>query len=114
MQNQQDTETFRARLVAKKEEIQKLRDMSKDARDAVELDQTTVGRLSRMDAMQGQAMAQATERSRQADLVRIESALKRLDDGSFGRCVVCDDDIAPKRLEFDPAVPTCISCATPS
>ena len=83
-----------------------------DAQAAVvELDQSKVGRLSRMDAMQAQAMAQAAVARRKQQLQRIEAALKRIEDGEFGLCVVCEEPINPQRLAFNPAVLTCIDCA---
>jgi DnaK suppressor protein len=84
---------------------------SADSRDPVTLDQTSVGRLSRMDAMQQQAMALATERRRAVALTRIEAALARIEAGDYGWCVQCGEAIAPKRLALDPAIPTCIACA---
>lgn len=83
-----------------------------DDRRPVALDQSSVGRLSRMDALQMQAMAQATERRRIQEAARIEAALKRVADGDYGWCVQCGEAIAPKRLEADPTVPTCIDCAS--
>ena len=80
-------------------------------RRPVELDQQSVGRLSRMDAMQVQAMAQAVEVRRRARLQRIEAALKRIDLDDYGYCTSCDEDIPLKRLEIDPAVERCIECA---
>jgi len=77
----------------------------------VELDQTSVGRLSRMDAMQGQAMAKATGVRRAQRRQRIAAAFARMDDGAFGYCAECGDEIAPARLDLDPTVPTCIGCA---
>ena len=86
-----------------------------DAQAAVvELDQSKVGRLSRMDAMQAQAMAQAAVARREQQLQRIEPALKRIEDGEFGFCVVCEEPINPQRLAFNPAVLTCIDCAEKS
>jgi len=41
---------------------------------------------------------------------RIEAALERIEDGNFGYYIVCDEDIAIKRLENDPSVPNCIDC----
>ncbi len=82
-----------------------------DDRRPVELDQQSVGRLSRMDAMQVQAMAQAQEDRRQAQLRRIDGALQRLAEGEYGACVECGEDIAPKRLEIDPTVAKCVDCA---
>ena len=81
-------------------------------RAPVALDQQSVGRLSRIDAMQGQAMALAAERRRVAERRRIEGALKRLDDREFGACVTCGEDIAEARLEHDPSVAECIGCAS--
>ncbi|WP_346897284.1 TraR/DksA C4-type zinc finger protein [uncultured Roseibium sp.] len=104
-------ETARNRLLAMKQELEALSEMSEGARATVELDQQSVGRLSRMDALQGQAMAQASERQRRTDLVRIEAALKRLDDGDYGYCLECGEEIAAKRLEIDPAAALCITCA---
>lgn len=86
-----------------------------DAQAAVvELDQSKVGRLSRMDAMQSQAMAQAAVARRKQQLQRIEAALKRIEDGEFGWCCVCEEPINPQRLAFNPAVLTCIDCAEKS
>ncbi len=51
-------------------------------------------------------------RDARAELVEVEAALRRLDDGSYGRCVVCGDEIAAARLHARPAATTCIRCAT--
>jgi DnaK suppressor protein len=77
----------------------------------VELDQARVGRLSRMDAMQQQAMSQAVARLTDMERQRIQSALGRMDSGDYGYCVLCDETIAEGRLRFDPSILTCISCA---
>lgn len=106
-----DIEAFRSRLVARLEELRELSDISKDDRAAVELDQTRVGRLSRMDALQVQAMAQAQVGRRASESSRIKSALKRIEDGDFGYCLSCDEPIAEKRLRADPATPVCVDCA---
>jgi DnaK suppressor protein len=71
-----------------------------------------MGRLSRMDAMQAQAMAKAAGNRRRAMLVKISAALKRIDDDEYGLCRECDDPINPKRLEFDPTAIYCIECAS--
>lgn len=77
----------------------------------VSLDQQSVGRLSRMDALQGQSMALARTRRRAQMGTRIAAALVRMDEGEFGYCLNCGDEIAPARLDADPTIPTCISCA---
>ena len=106
----QDLKRHEKRLHEMHKEVLALSETTADARNPVELDQTSVGRLSRMDALQGQAMQLETERRRQVELQRIDAALGRVKDGEFGYCVICGDDIEPKRLEHDPTVPTCIGC----
>jgi DnaK suppressor protein len=107
-----DIAALRARLVAKLAEIEGASEASAENRRPVELDQTTMGRLSRMDAMQGQAMAKAAERMRGQEAARIRAALKRIDEGDYGYCSTCGEEIAPKRLAVDPTIPTCIGCAS--
>ena len=107
-----DTNSFHRRLEDRRDELYEERAMSKDSRKPVELDQTAVGRLSRMDALQVQAMALETERRRDQELSRIESALQRIKDGDFGYCVECGEEISVKRLENDPTAPLCIRCAS--
>ena len=109
-----DAEWFRRKLEERRAELQELQAISEESRGPVTLDQTSVGRLSRMDAMQGQAMALATQRQREQELARIAAALQRLDDGRFGACLDCGEEIAEKRLRFDPSIATCIRCAARS
>jgi len=106
-----DTDIARAALQARQDELEKLSESSADARATVTLDQASVGRLSRMDALQSQAMAQATERQRAAELARIKSALLRMEEDEYGYCIVCGEEIPTKRLEIDPAASHCVKCA---
>jgi len=101
----------KTRLEQRRLEIRSIIEGHEDDGRPVELDQTRVGRLSRMDALQTQAMAKETERRRQQELIRIDTALSRLDDGTYGDCVNCDEPIAEKRLAFDPSALLCIDCA---
>lgn len=78
----------------------------------VTLDQQAVGRLSRQDALLSQSMAKATQVRRHAQRVGLVAALGRLDSSDFGYCDDCGEKIALKRLEFDPTVTRCISCAS--
>jgi len=82
-----------------------------EAAKPVELDQATVGRLSRMDAMQGQAMAIETLRRRHELERRAEQALARIAAGEFGICMECGEEINVRRLEADPVSTLCIGCA---
>ena len=103
---------WRDRLLVLRAELQSIAEIGDESAAVVELDQSKVGRLSRMDAMQAQAMAKASSQRREATLKHIVAALKRLDDGEFGLCLSCDEPINPKRLEFDPTVTLCIDCAS--
>ncbi len=106
-----DKRAVRKRLLALRAALNETRQQSADSRAPVILDQTSVGRVSRIDAMQVQAMAIEAERRRAIEEKRIERALERLDDSEYGECVTCGEDIAPARLELDPAVAVCIDCA---
>ena len=98
-------------LSQKRSELQNLSDLSAQSRNPVELDQQSVGRLSRMDAMQQQAMNQATEQKRKSDLLRIEAAERRLRDGDYGYCEECGEEIPEGRLKIDPMAERCVNCA---
>ncbi len=106
-----DFERFRALLQDKAAELEGMIEIGKDAAKPVELDQSRVGRLSRMDAMQEQALSAESQRRRKLHLTRVRSALARIDDGIYGDCVACGEPIAVKRLEHDPAATLCIDCA---
>lgn len=114
MQAFQDAAAIRARLLEQRAALIAGSKGAADSRAPVQLDQTSVGRLSRMDAIQQQAMALATQARRTEALRRIDQALARLDAGTYGECVACGEEIAPKRLALDPAVATCLECAAGS
>ena len=103
-------DSFRQALKTLKDEIEQLNNTSKDAADTVVLDQSKVGRLSRMDALQAQQMAQEVVRRRQIQLQKIDSALRRMDAGDYGDCFICGDEISTARLGFDPASTRCMVC----
>jgi DnaK suppressor protein len=65
-----------------------------------------------MDAMQVQAMALETKRRRDLGMLRIKAALKRIEEEEFGWCLSCGEEIAFKRLQWDPSTPNCIGCAS--
>jgi DnaK suppressor protein len=104
-------EAFRSLLLEKKTALLSADKTGEEAEQVVELDQTRVGRLSRMDAMQAQAMSKETGRRRREYIVKIDAALIRLEAGDFGECFECGDAIHPGRLQADPTATLCISCA---
>ena len=105
-----DPARFKTLLLEKKREFLEQSEKATDARRPVELDQQSVGRLSRQDALQRQAMARAQEQLRQRELVRISKALARLDEGEYGFCLDCGEEIPEKRLDVDPMAELCIRC----
>lgn len=78
--------------------------------DTVTLDQSSVGRLSRMDAMQQQAMAQGMLDRLQINKRKLEAALARIDAGVFGLCCQCEAAIERARLEADYGAVFCSEC----
>lgn len=101
----------RKRLLDRAAQLEEEDRISGDARATVSLQQDSVGRLSRMDAMQQQAMAQAQERRRKSERSRIAAALTRIEEGEWGYCITCGDEIVSARLEHDPSVAKCVNCA---
>ena len=102
----------RIALTTRQHELDEEDRISAEGRAPVTLQQDSVGRLSRMDAMQQQAMAQAQERRRKQERSRIAAALTRIDEGDWGYCVSCGEEIADARLRNDPSIATCIKCAS--
>lgn len=103
---------MRVALTVLRDEVVEVSATASEAAQTVELDQQRVGRLSRMDAMQAQAMAQESGRRREGLMRGIATALARLDSGDFGYCQACDETINENRLRFDPTATLCIECAS--
>lgn len=106
-----ELEHFRQRVEAALGDIRHALDVAA-ATDSgtVILDQSSVGRLSRMDALQQQAMAAGWKETLLRENRRLVAAWARLGDGSFGICCRCDEPIPKDRLEADPGAPFCADC----
>lgn len=102
---------FRDRLLQLQAELDEQNPQATDAAKTVTLDQSAVGRLSRMDALQSQAMAMASQRRKDLLRRRVQIALEKIDSGDYGWCEQCDEAINPRRLEIDPTAGECIQCA---
>ena len=100
----------RTHILQEIDELRALSDGSREGRAPVELDQQSVGRLSRMDAMQQQSMDLAREERRRHRLAVLNAALRRLEADEYGYCLACGEDILPERLAIDPAVTLCFGC----
>jgi DnaK suppressor protein len=104
-------EFYKQQLIALRRELTAVEQMGSEAAQPVELDQTRMGRLTRMDAMQAQAISVASKNRRQAKLKQVEAALARIEKEVYGSCCDCGEQIGAKRLEFDPTALFCIVCA---
>ena len=107
-----DTEQFKALLLQQQKSLIDVLESGKSAAGTVKLDQTSVGRLSRMDALQSQAMLKEASRRREQSLLDISKALTRLDSGDYGFCEECGEEIAEKRLQINPTATYCIECSS--
>ncbi|EEX10455.1 transcriptional regulator, TraR/DksA family [Ruegeria lacuscaerulensis ITI-1157] len=110
--NQAELKEFETLIRARLAELEQNSEAGKQAQSVVELDQQAVGRLSRMDALQNQAIAKAQQTRRDLEARRLNAALTRISKGEFGYCEDCGDAIARGRLELDPAAGKCVSCAS--
>jgi len=107
-----NTLEYKQLLTQKLAALKSVEDVSADAGKTVELDQSKIGRLSRMDALQHQAISNETNRRRKVEITKIKNALLRIENDEFGYCLGCDEVIAENRLKFDPAATLCIHCAS--
>lgn len=92
-------------------ELRAFAEISRHDADVVELDQSKIGRLSRMDAMQQQAMHAEQKRRRFSQIKRLAAALVRIEQDDYGWCQGCGKEINPQRLQIEPAAEYCTLCA---
>jgi DnaK suppressor protein len=110
----EEREQFREQLAAMLRELRAISVTAAEDVKPVELDQTSVGRISRMDAIQAQEMSRETARRREQLSLRIEGALHRIKSGRFGPCFQCGEDIDLRRLRADPTMTRCRACVETS
>ena len=101
---------LRAKLLSERAVLRDGLTASAESVQTVELDQTRVGRVSRIDALQQQAMAIANESSAKVRLAALDAALVRMDNDDYGECVECAQAISPARLAARPEARLCIEC----
>ena len=102
---------YQRRLEARLSALQAESAANAEARDVVTLDQQSVGRLSRMDALQQQAMAKATQARREVETRQLKAAFQRLAEGEYGYCDTCGDAIPEARLAISLTATKCVVCA---
>ena len=109
--NSDAAKPYEMRLIEMREQIVSLEGERREGSEIVELDQSRTGRLSRMDALQQQAMANASRDRASVDLKRIDAALARIRVGTYGDCLECGTPISSGRLAAQPAATFCLECA---
>ena len=73
--------------------------------------ENSIGRVSRMDAINNKSVVDAALRTKRAKLTKLQVALKKVDEENFGNCVMCNNPIQPLRLMFMPESTRCVRCA---
>ncbi|NOD62985.1 MULTISPECIES: TraR/DksA C4-type zinc finger protein [unclassified Ruegeria] len=109
--NEFESSYFKTKIRERLSELEQLSASGQKAQAVVELDQQAVGRLSRMDALQNQAMAKAQQTNRDIEKSRLQAALVRIEEEEYGYCEDCGDRIPDARLALDLAASKCVSCA---
>ncbi len=107
---EEEREHFRAKLTAMQGEIRAISGSAAQDLKPLVLDHTSVGRVSRIDAIQLQQMSQEATRRRQQHLVKIDGALRRIESGRFGLCFLCRIEIDLRRLSADLTITRCRDC----
>ncbi len=109
--NEFESSYFETKIRERLAELEQLSASGQKAQAVVELDQQAVGRLSRMDALQNQAMAKAQQTNRDIEKSRLQAALVRIEEEEYGYCEDCGDRIPDARLTLDLAAIRCVNCA---
>ena len=105
----EELERLQRDLLALTEELRSQLDTSDAAARPVDLDEP-IGRVSRIDAIQQQSMAQANRRGAQIRLQQVRAALERMEEDEYGACAQCGDAVGFARLKVRPETPFCVSC----
>ena len=108
----------------KQEELKKLEKEIKDLINKLESEisdleesaapvapENSIGRISRMDAINNKSVVEASLRNRKKKLSRLRLSLSKVYDPGFGQCTYCKKTINPKRLMLVPESDKCINCA---
>ena len=101
---------LKKQLKLKAAELDSQLDESRQNAEPVTLDQQSVGRVSRIDAIQQQQMAVANREQSILLLKRVSAALRRIESDEYGLCLQCAEAIGFPRLEAQPFTPLCLEC----
>ena len=93
-----------------KQELQQQLQDNRQNSAPVTLDQQSVGRVSRVDAIQQQQMAVANREQAGVILKQINASLDRIDNGEYGYCLECGEPIGFARLQVQAYAANCVDC----
>jgi len=110
--NDAELDKFRQLLQQQRNNLKDSLQLAQNSIQTVELDQSSIGRVSRGDALQAQSMAQETTRLKQQQLRDISMSLSLIESGDYGYCNMCDLEIDQRRLEIHPTSSRCVPCAS--
>jgi len=111
--NETEIEQFTQKLLGLRSAFKDLEEPFRKGAKRVEMDQASMDRLSRMDAMQAKKLAEEGPRLRKRQIQKIDGALLRIKPGEFGQCFVCEKEIDACSLSVDPTVTRCMNCVEP-
>tara|TARA_R110001592_G_scaffold12145_2_gene58635 strand:+ start:281 stop:643 length:363 start_codon:yes stop_codon:yes gene_type:complete len=109
MLSPEQVEHYRGLLLHRQQEIEVQFSQTEEMSQPVSPD-PAIGRLTRQDAMQQQQMTLESRRRLELQRTQLQTALKRLDQGTYGACVMCKKPIAAARLDIVPESPLCVPC----
>jgi DnaK suppressor protein len=106
-----ERETIREELLRTLTRLERSLKASDGAARPRDLEQDTVGRLSRIEALQSQGLTQTLAERDRAQLAQVIAALRRLEEGTYGACNACGGPIPLPRLMVFPETLACQACA---
>ena len=98
-------------LLALKEEIARMLDISSEASKPVDLEEP-IGRISRMDAIHVQSIAKANREKLVLRSRQVDASLNDFRNNRYGICRMCNKPIGYQRLKARPESPFCLVCQT--
>jgi DnaK suppressor protein len=110
MSEMEGMKKYRQQLEESLVEIEQYLEKTEESAEAVSPDKS-LGRLSRMEAMQDQQLMLDARRRKKMQKVAVQSALQRIENGQFGTCIFCGNLIPEERLEVAPESSSCVNCS---
>ena len=114
-----DAEHARQLIVSERERLQSLIRERENEGIGTQSERDYTSELSALDQHQGDLGTETFEREKdfsllqqlEAEIGDLDAALRKIDEGTYGRCEVCGGDIQADRLEAMPGTRTCIEHA---